>query len=126
MPAIGNIDEIVAAIGYRAFETLVEVRGGETFRVPKHPTPMILQWLGEIAAESFCEAFGGFTIQVPNRKGVDYYPRTRPLLLLGTLSANEIARAVGCTEWTVRQHRKRLRAEGLTVEPTGSKQAASR
>jgi hypothetical protein len=115
VPAIGNIDEIAEVIGYSGIETLVEVCGGTRLFVGKRPSPALIQWLGEERALQLSERFGGFDIFVPNRKAVNHLKRTKPLILQGLLTTNEIALIVGCAEGTVRKHRGMLRREGAKV-----------
>ncbi|MBA3577469.1 MAG: helix-turn-helix domain-containing protein [Sphingomonas sp.] len=108
MPAIGNTDEILTAIGASAFRALVEARGGSSLRVPRSISSAahLVQWLGEEAAHRLVEEYGGFVIDVPNLKATPAYDH-RVVPLLDKMSDWHIATTVGCTERTVRNIRRR-------------------
>jgi DNA-binding NarL/FixJ family response regulator len=125
MPAIGNTDELVAAIGYTAFETLVSVRGGRRLYVPTdvESAAQIVQWLGEEKAHRLIEEFGGFAIDIPNRRPTTLPSRQQVIeaLISARLSDADIADKVGCTERWVRNIRSQMR-EAL---PGSNRRAAS-
>jgi len=109
MPVLGNIDELLGILGASAFRTLVEVRGGTSLRIPRDiaAAPHIVQWIGDTAAQTLVDEYGGFVIEVPNLKATPAFDhRVQPLL--GSMTDTQIAITVGCTERTVRNIRRRL------------------
>ncbi|HYI40006.1 MAG TPA: hypothetical protein VE053_06780 [Allosphingosinicella sp.] len=113
MPAIGNIDEIVETIGFTGFEALVSVRGGRRLYVPTHVAgaQQIIQWLGEDKAASLVESFGGFHVDIPNRRPTT--PPSRRSIIVAFIDAgktdDEIVELVQCTERSVRRYRSERR-----------------
>jgi hypothetical protein len=128
MPAIGNIDEIVETIGYSSFETLIKVRGGRRLYVPTDPerAAQIVQWLGEEKAGLLIETFGGFSIDVPNRRAVT--PPSRRNVIEALISAgksdDEIVEIVECTDRTVRAYRRDLVEAGRLAQRTPGRKKA--
>lgn len=113
MPAIGNTDELVEAVGYSAFEMLVSVRGGRRIYVPTDiaAAAQIVQWIGQEKAGLLIEAFGGFAVDIPNRR-----PTTQPSrraiieeLIRAGKTDGEVADLVQCTERAVRGYRAEMR-----------------
>jgi hypothetical protein len=125
MPAVGNIDELVATIGYSGFEFLVTVRGGRRLYVPTklESAPQLIQWFGEDKAQKLVEAFGGFSVDIPNRRATTPPSRRQiiEVLIQNGKSDTEISELTQCTERAVRGYRSDMR-EALP----GLKQAASR
>jgi DNA-binding NarL/FixJ family response regulator len=122
MPALGNIDELVEAIGYSAFETLVTARGGRRLYVPKSvdAAPNIAQWLGEEKADTLIQIFGGFSIDIPNRRPTTL-PSRQPIiaaLIEAGKSDDEIVDITGCTERSVRRYRSKMRDARPGSKPT--------
>lgn len=113
MPAIGNVDELVEAIGFSSFEMLVSVRGGRRLYVPTDigSAENLVQWLGEEKAAALIGAFGGFAIDIPNRRPTTLPSRQLVIeaLIEAKLSDSEIADKVGCTERWVRGVRASMR-----------------
>jgi hypothetical protein len=113
MPAIGNIDELVATIGYSSFEMLVKVRGGRRLYVPTAVSraDQLVQWLGEESAARMIEEFGGFHIDIPNRRPAT--PPSRRAVIHALITAGktdaEIVELVECTERSVRRYRDEMR-----------------
>jgi DNA-binding NarL/FixJ family response regulator len=113
MPAIGNIDELVDTIGFSSFETLVRVRGGRRLYVPTdvESAAQIVQWLGEDKAVRLIESYGGFSIDIPNRRPATLPSRRAMIeaLVDAGKSDAEIVEVVGCTERAVRGYRREMR-----------------
>jgi hypothetical protein len=129
MPAVGNTDELVGAIGFSAFERLVEVRGGRRLRVPTDidRAQQIVQWLGLDAAGKLIGQFGGFEVDVPNRRPHALPSRRQMVyaLIEAGRSDDDIVEIVHCTGRAVRGYRADWREENPEALP-GSKQVASR
>lgn len=113
MPAIGNSEEIVDTIGFNSFEMLVKVRGGRRLYVPTsiEGAGQIVQWLGGDKANRLIEAFGGFAIDIPNRRPKT--PPSRRSVIVALIEAgktdSEISEMVDCTERAVRGYRSEMR-----------------
>lgn len=113
MPALGNMDELVETIGYTAFETLVRVRGGRRLYVPTNvdAAPQLVQWLGQDRAAALIENYGGFGIDIPNRRPTTLPSRQGVIeaLIESGRSDRDISEAVQCTERAVREYRSKMR-----------------
>lgn len=120
------MSELRRLLGPIAFNRLCDVAGGTRVHIPKHyGTPphggrdtrrRLNRLFGESLAVLLVFHFGGGVIHVPQRAGHNGFDRhkLKRLAKRRNISANEVARRVGCDRRTVEKHRSRNERIGGT------------
>jgi hypothetical protein len=119
------MSELRRLLGPVMFRRLCELAGGTRVRVPKHfgkpPTggrdtaPGLTAKFGEPLALLLVFHFGDSSIHVPKPQGSERYSDRGKLKRLANrpgMSANDIARKLGCDRRTVETYRSRNRQTG--------------
>lgn len=113
MPALGNEAELIACVGEQATDQLVLQFGGQRVYVPTKSVSgtAIEAVIGSIALGRLIEDYGGFWIDVPNRRAKALPSRRRQIFeyFEAGRGNRDIANLVGCTERAVRGYRAKWR-----------------
>lgn len=119
------MSELRQLLGPVAFNRLCDIAGGTRVYIPKHygkppnggrdTSHRLKRTFGESLAILLVFHFGDSVIRVPTRRGNTSWDerrrvtnRLKSLVKRSDLSANTIARRVGCDSRTVERHRSRI------------------